>query len=157
MRWAPMANDKVTVGSRPSGTSATVTPMANTRASDISIPISAAITAKNPPTPTAIADTLRTRRCSSISRGLSGLSEPDVSEAIVASRVWPPVADTTASTSPVTTKLPASTTDSGAIGSGTLSPVSIEVSTVAAPERITSASAGMRSPAESTSRSPTTI
>ena len=38
IRWAPMASDSVTVGNRPSGTRATVTPTANRNPSRASVP-----------------------------------------------------------------------------------------------------------------------
>jgi hypothetical protein len=72
MRWAPIANDSVTVGSSPSGTSATVTPMANRKPSEAGEPIASETPKKATPTPTAIMATVRTTRSSSWARGLRG-------------------------------------------------------------------------------------
>ena len=38
IRWAPMASERVTVGSKPSGTTATVTPTANRNPSEAGVP-----------------------------------------------------------------------------------------------------------------------
>ena len=70
---APHASERVTVGSRPSGTRATVTPMAKTNPSEAGFPSRSESTKNSPPTPTAMAATVRTRRCSSWVSGLGDL------------------------------------------------------------------------------------
>ena len=54
MRCAPMASDSVTVGRRPSGTSATVTPIAKRNPSEAGDPTPSAMPKNAMPTPTAI-------------------------------------------------------------------------------------------------------
>jgi hypothetical protein len=71
---APHASDRVTVGSSASGTSATVTPMANTNPSLAGLPSSRASVKNTPPTPTAMAAMARTTRCSSWASGVVGLA-----------------------------------------------------------------------------------
>ena len=51
MRWVPNASASVTVGSSPSGTFATVTPMANTKRSSRPMPRNPATTKKSEPRP----------------------------------------------------------------------------------------------------------
>ena len=73
MRCAPIASDRVTVGSRPSGTSATVTPIANRKPSVAGVPMSSAI-AKNAAADARAAMTaiVRTTRSSSSASGPAG-------------------------------------------------------------------------------------
>ena len=59
IRCAPIASDNVTVGSRPSGTTATVTPTANRKPSDAFVPTRREI--RKNPTPTPIATAASTR------------------------------------------------------------------------------------------------
>ena len=153
---APHASDKVTVGSRPSGTSATVTPMAKTNPSAAGLPSRSESTKKSPPTPTAMPATVRTRRCSSWVSGLGDSAVVVVSWAIDASRVDVPVAVTVASASPSTTNVPAYSATPASMVLGSLSPVSIDVSTSRLCAATVTASAGMRSPESSTIRSSTT-
>ncbi len=144
------------MGRRPSGTSATVTPIANRNPSRAPIPISVANRKKAPPTTTAIVAIVRTTRSSSCESGLLGRGFDRASWAIEARRVRGPVAITSAVASPSTRKVPAKAGSPRSRELGTLSPVSVEVSTEAASERSTRRSAGTRSPASSTIRSPTT-
>ena len=103
MRWAPMANERVTVGRRPSGTRATVTPTANRNPSLAGDPMRRESPKKLTPTPTAITATVRTIRSSSRASGLGGRSTSAVSWAIPARRVAEPVRSTTTSVAPATT------------------------------------------------------
>ena len=74
IRCAPMARDSVTVGSRPSGTSATVTPMANRKASRQEMPTKQGKKKNSTPMPRAIAAVTRTIRRSSSASGVGGAS-----------------------------------------------------------------------------------
>ena len=151
-----MASDSVTVGSIASGTSATVTPMAKTSPWLTGVPISSD-NPKNPtPMDTAMAAIMRTSRCSSMVSGLCGRNAALVSEAMPASRVEAPVADTTARASPSTTKVPACTSSVAPTGTGTLSPVRVEASISNPWATSTARSAETRSPASSSTRSPRT-
>jgi len=156
IRSAPHANESVTVGSSASGTNATVTPIANTNPSDGSLPNNSAIPKKNAPTPTATPAMVRTTWCSPTVSGVTGLAVTVASAAIVANRVAPPVAVTTAAADPSTTNVPANSGSFTAPGDGTLSPVSNDVSTKKQAALSTTASAGTRSPASTSSTSPTT-
>ena len=129
MRWAPMASDRVTVGSRPSGTTATVTPTANRKPSAAGIPISRATAKKVTPTPIATPAMTRDARANSRRSGVGACRCDWLRAAIAASRVCAPVLTTCARASPSTTKLPANNVSPAAGWSGTLSPVSAEVST----------------------------
>ena len=71
MRCAPMASESVTVGSRPSGTSATVTPTAKRNPSVAGVPMSSAKAKNARPTPTASLLTVRTIRSSSRASGVA--------------------------------------------------------------------------------------
>ncbi len=87
---------------------------------------------------------------------MTGLADTVVSAAMEASRVERPTAVTTASPDPSTTNVPANNESPTVTRIGTLSPVSIDVSTNSELAAITVASAGTRSPASVTSRSPRT-
>jgi hypothetical protein len=116
------------VGSKASGTSATVTPMAKTNPSDTALP-SRLETARNaPPTLSAMTAITRTRRWSSRVSGLVGAGVVVVSRAMSASRVALPTAATTISASPSTRNVPARTGSPAITGVGSLSPVRREVS-----------------------------
>ena len=108
------------------------------------------------PTPTAIAATVRTTRSSSCASGLRGRRPAWVRDAIAASRVLVPVASTTARPAPSTTNVPANSRPSSSTVTGTLSPVSIEVSRRSPWASTTRRSADTRSPASSSTRSSTT-
>ena len=153
IRCAPTARDSVTVGSRPSGTSATITPMANKKASRQEIPTSRDSTKNSTPMPRAIAAVMRTIRCSSRASGLGGASTLPVRAAISASRVFPPVPATTPSAWPLTRKVPPKTVSPGTLASASLSPVSIDSSTEQPAATASRRSAGTRSPATSTTAS----
>lgn len=153
---APQASDSVTVGSSASGTSATVTPMAKVNPSAAVSPRTTATRKNTAPTPTAMRATVCTSRRSSRARGPGGAGSAAVRRAISASLVRAPVAVTTASPSPSTTKHPAWTRSPSSTGDGSLSPVRSDVSTDRRCVSVTTASAGMRSPASSASRSSTT-
>ena len=97
MRWAPTASDSVTVGSRPSGTRATVTPMANRKPSAAGVPTRQREPKKPAPTPTAMrSDEPDDPVELAGERGRAGGDPPAVSLAMSASRVRPPVAAMTA-------------------------------------------------------------
>ena len=91
IRCAPMASDRVTVGSSPSGTSATVTPIPKMNPSEAGTP-RASIRAKNAtPTAPAMSAIIRTRCPMSRSSGVAGRG-CCVSLAMPPSRVDAPVA-----------------------------------------------------------------
>ncbi len=156
MRCAPIASDKVTVGSRPSGTNATVTPIANRNPSRADVPMRSASTKNTTPTPTAMNAIVRTTRASSRASGVGGRSLPWVIDAIPASRVAAPVATTEARASPSTTNVPAKSVASASTRTVLLSPVSIELSTSSAWASTTRRSALTRSPATHRTTSSTT-
>ena len=149
IRCAPTARDSVTVGSRPSGTSATITPMANRNASRQEMPTKRESTKNSTPMPRAIAAVMRTIRCSSSASGLGGASTLPVRAAISASLVFPPVPATTPSAWPLTRKVPPKTVSPGILVSASLSPVSIDSSTEQPAATASRRSAGTRSPATS--------
>ncbi len=156
IRCAPMASDRVTVGSSPSGTSATVTPIPKMNPSEAGTP-RASIRAKNPtPTAPAMIAIIRTRCAMSRSSGVAGRG-CWVSLAIPPSRVRAPVAATCAVTRPWTRKQPAKTSSPAVASRGALSPVSVEVSTRADWASRHVMSAVIRSPATSMTTSPGTI
>ena len=69
---AALARDSVTVGSRPSGTSATVTPMANSNPSRAGVPSASARPKNSSPTPRATNATTVTTRLRERVSGLTG-------------------------------------------------------------------------------------
>ncbi len=103
IRCVARASDSVTVGSRPSGTSATVTPIANTKRSPRLIPANPATTRKSAPMQIARTATIRVRRSSSRSSGLRSRLVCCASSAIRPSRVPMPVAVTSPSPVPEVT------------------------------------------------------
>jgi len=70
IRCAPIARERVTVGSSASGTRATITPMPKTRPDWTSIPRMVAVARNATPTPTAMMVVVRTRRRISLARGV---------------------------------------------------------------------------------------
>ena len=144
------------MGRRPSGTRATVTPMAKRKPSLAGSPKSRETPKKLRPTPTARKATTRTTRASSPASGLGGRSTPAVRAAIPARRVAPPVACTRPTPSPVTTKVPAKRSSPSARRVGRLSPVSIDSSMRRSWPSTTARSAATRSPGVSSTTSPTT-
>ncbi len=157
IRWALRASERVTVGSRPSGTNATVTPIAKRNASVHLVPTSQETAKKASPTPTDSIDIHRTMRSSSRVNGLRGGLAWLASTAISASRVAEPVAVTRPSASPVTRKVPPAAGSPSALVTGTLSPVSMDSSTRQPAATISVRSAGTRSPAARTTTSPGTM
>ena len=153
---APQARVRVTVGRSASGTRATVTPTAKMSASETGFPTSSVIPKNSAPTPSEIAAMMRTTRCSCRVSGVGGLVEVPVSRVISPSRVAPATRVTWAVPPPSTTKQPAKTSAPSSTGTGSLSPVSIEVSSRSEVERRTTPSAGMRSPGSRTTTSSTT-
>ena len=153
MRCAPTARESVTVGSRPSGTSATATPMANRKASRQEMPTTSERTKNRAPMPRAMVAVMRTILCSSSASGLVGASTLPVRDAISASRVWPPVTETTPSACPLTRKVPPKAVSPGVLATASLSPVSMDSSTSQPVARASRRSAGTRSPATSTTTS----
>ena len=156
MRWAPTASDIVTVGSSPQGTTATVTPTAKRNPSEAAVPVISAAAKNTTPTATATAAMIRETRSSSSRNGLRGGRCSWLRPAMPASRVPEPVATTVACASPSTTKQPAKTVPPGDGCSGTLSPVSAELSTARAWTTSSRTSADTRSPSPSSTRSPRT-
>ena len=75
---------------------------------------------------------------------------------MLARRVWLPMAVTIALASPSTTNVPAWSASPTSMASGTLSPVSIDVSSESMDASVAVRSAETRSPASSSTRSPTT-
>ena len=154
IRCVASASESVTVGSSPSGTSATVTPIANTKRSVRPIPASVATTKNSPPIATASSATIRVRWSSSRSSGLRSRRVCWASSAIRPNRVAIPVAVTSASAVPAVTYVPAKTCSSGATRAD--SPVSADSSARRSLAMRRSASAATRSPGASSNTSPGT-
>jgi hypothetical protein len=150
---APIASESVTVGSRPSGTKATVTPSAKRKPSASWIPTSSAMTKNTEPTATDTNAMTRTTRSNSSASGLGGRRPAAVIWAIRASRVEFPVAVTTPRASPSTANVPAKMVSPGCGVVGTLSPVSVDVSMDSPSTLAKHISAEMRSPALRTTTS----
>lgn len=144
------------MGSSASGTRATVTPMANTKACWVGLSTSTETSRKIAPTLTAIAAVRRTTPRRPRVSGVSGLVVEVVSRAIPARRVCWPIAVTRAHVSPSTTNVPANSGSPLATPPASLSPVSIEESTSNRFSVSTTASAGTRSPLSSSAMSSTT-
>ena len=102
-----MASESVTVGSKPQGTTATVTPTANRKPLEAGVPSSSAIEKNTTPTAIATAAMMRDTRSSSRRSGVGADRCDWVSFAMPASRVRAPVATTVAWASPSTMKHPA--------------------------------------------------
>ncbi|OIQ65008.1 hypothetical protein GALL_534370 [mine drainage metagenome] len=156
MSWAARESDNVTVGSSPSGTSATVAPTAKRKLSVIGRPSTTAITKNPAPTTTAMIAMTRTTVCSCPASGLRGRTAPCVTAAMPARRVRPPVATTSASPCPSTTYVPAYSGPPESRPTVTLSPVSIDSSTLIRPAAVRTRSAETLSPASRTTTSPVT-
>ena len=154
MRWVAIARERVTVGSRPSGMSATITPIANRKRSARLMPPMPASRKKAAPMAIARTATMRVTRSSSRSSGLRSRRVRCARAAMRPNRVCIPVAVTLASAVPAVTKVPASTRPSGSTARD--SPVRADSSTRRSVADTRSASAGTRSPAASTSNSPGT-
>src|SRR5450759_2751518 len=108
-RLALIARERVRVGSRPAGTSATITPTANRRLLRGSIPTSSDAPRKTMPTVTAEPAMTMTARFSSSCSGVARRRTAVVRRDIWPRRVPAPVARTTATPEPVETKVPAKT------------------------------------------------
>ncbi len=164
----PTASASVIVGSRPSGTFATMRPTANVNASSSGSPATSQPIGRNArPARTATRAMSHATRRTCSSSGLSSASTRSESAAIRPSSVCIPVANTSASPSPPTQAVPLNTSSrassSGPVASansaerktGCDSPVSVDRSTSTAPSR-RRASAEIRSPSASRRMSPGT-
>ncbi len=100
IRCVASASESVTVGSRPSGTLATMTPIANRKRSVAPIPSVPASRKNAAPSETESSATTRVIRRISSSSGLSWRSAPAVSVVMRPSSVCMPVAATSASAAP---------------------------------------------------------
>ena len=170
MREALIASDSVSVGNSPSGTSATITPMANRNPSRAGVPSQSETPKNNNPAPTAKAAITFTAWSSSARSGVRPRTTSPVNRAMPPSNVSTPVLATTTSPEPAATNVPAKTrfvrsissvAASRRIGSASRdsasdSPVSVELSTRRLVERTTRASAEMRSPSRRSTTSPGT-
>ena len=169
MRVALIASARVSVGSRPSGTSATITPTENRNPSRAGVPSSTDTPKKSTPAATAEAPMMRTARSRSSFKGVGRRTTSPVSVAIPPSLVRAPVATTTACAEPAATNVPANTMSGASAGSegasagacasratGTDSPVSIWWSTRSPDDSRIRPSAEIRSPSRRTSMSPGT-
>ena len=96
MRCVAIASDSVTVGNRPSGTLATMMPMANSRFSQVGSPSASPRKNVATPMPVASAATMRDRRAISRCNGELGSPAVCVRWAILPNSVRMPVAYTTA-------------------------------------------------------------
>ena len=103
MRVAPMARERVKVGSRPSGISATMTPSPKTNAVPGAVPMSREAAAKAVPAPTASSPRTRTAWPSWARRGVGRRTTEPVSREIAPSLVRAPVATTAAVPEPEVT------------------------------------------------------
>ncbi len=166
---ALIASESVSVGSSPSGTSATITPIPNKKPLRVGVPSPSATPKKATPAPIAKAAINRTARSRSTRSGVGRRWTSPVRRAMSPSRVRAPVATTTARAAPDVTYVPAKTSPGAASGSspgsahasavrdiGTDSPVSVDSSTRSASACVTRASAEIRSPSTSTTTSPRT-
>ncbi len=164
----PIASARVIVGSSPSGTFATIRPIANLNASASGKPAaSQPIGRKASPATTATRAISQATRRTWRSSGLSSVSTRSVSAAMRPSSVCMPVLTTSAFASPPTQDDPLNTRFRASIRgplvsrssteryTGCDSPVSVERSTSSAPS-IRRPSAEMRSPSASTRTSPGT-
>ena len=167
MRCVAIASDSVTVGSRPSGTLATMMPMAKSRFSQAGSPSAWPMKKKATPSPVASAATMRESRAISRCSGELGSPTVCVRWAIFPNSVRMPVAYTIARAWPDTTEVPASTiffanrSDSSLLGSvlralGLDSPVTVAVFTRSAKASTSRQSAGTRFPSSSSTMSPGT-
>ena len=170
IRWTPIARERVTVGSSPSGTKATIIPRAKRNPSPGFIPAARTERPKMiTPTPTAIAETTRVTRSISRWRGLFSLPRSSVNPAILPNSVAIPVANTTATPFPAATVVPANTrfgnsqrespdpvTASRVFRTGWDSPVRVDWSIRSSVSAITRASAETWSPSERRRMSPGT-
>ncbi len=171
MRCTPSASARVSVGSSPSGTLATITPRANKNPSATGSTPAVTPSTKNPtPKETARTVTIRVTRPISRWRGLGSSTTAWVRWAIVPISVRMPVARTTRRPLPATTPVPANTSSCRS-GRGTLarlfptaaslktgfgSPVSALWSTRSPAADRSWPSAGTWSPSSSRTRSPGT-
>ena len=110
MRRAASAMASVTVGSSPSGTFATMMPMAKTRLTEVDRPMNRPITNTTRPIATASAAITRLRAAISFCSGDGGSTVVWVRWAILPKAVCIPVAKTSAFASPLVTEVPASST-----------------------------------------------
>ena len=167
MRWAAMASASVSVGRNPSGTKATMMPMAKVKFAQKESPMNRPTMKKTSPTSTAISPILRVVLAISFWSGEGEGRAVWVRWAILLNSVWVPVAKTAAFASPETTEVPASSTLSArrisssaegptlrALGSG--SPVTVERLARTPFASTSRQSAGTSSPSWSTTMSPGT-
>ena len=172
IRRAPIASVTLSVGNKPSGTSATITPVAKVRAvRNSTFVLSAATDRVAAPARTANTAVRRDRLLTCRSNTDSPRRTPSTRAAI-----WPivlsgPVAQTTASAEPLTTPdpdgatqvnavagrlLPAAGTGFASRSTATDSPVIIDISSERLSDASSTQSAGMTSPAETRTTSPGT-
>ena len=163
----PTASARVMVGSSPSGTLATNSPTAKTKASCRGSPASVPSGRKAAPTPTATTAISQATRRTCRSSGLCSVVTRSDSAAIRPSSVCVPVANTTARAVPATQEVPLNTTSTASISrtctaegsacrdTGWDSPVRADTSASTAPDS-SLASAEIRSPSSITSTSPGT-
>ncbi len=166
IRWLPMASARVTVGRRPSGTLATMMPMAKIKFPQKSRPMKWPMPKKITPVIVAMAAMSRVTLTISFWRGESPASTVPVNRAIFPNSVRIPVAKTAALPEPLTTVVPAkamfglSISSPGAGSSlrriGSDSPVRGALLTVREAEARRRASAGTRSPSVNRITSPGT-
>jgi len=167
MRCVAIASDSVTVGSNPSGTFATMMPIANTRFSQNDRPIICPIRKNRTPSSVANSATSRDRRAISFCSGDSGSRAACVRRAMLPNSVCMPVAYTIAFASPEISEVPAcrmsrrkAACSSGSAAAlraiGLDSPVRLAVLTRTPNASIRRQSAGTSSPAASSTTSPGT-
>mmetsp|Transcript_88069 Transcript_88069/g.179921 ORF Transcript_88069/g.179921 Transcript_88069/m.179921 type:complete len:392 (-) Transcript_88069:650-1825(-) len=96
----------VTVASRPSGTLATMIPMANTRLVMISVPRKTPTMKKPTPRTMATADTIMMKCLISLEMGVSSALVFMVSRATMPMKVWSPIRDTIPTPEPLVTLVP---------------------------------------------------
>ncbi len=151
----PIASASVIVGSSPSGTLATMSPMAKATASDAPSPASMPRGRKSRPTPRATSALMMATRRTCRSSGLGSRPTRSDSAAMRPSSVVIPVASTSARASPDVHSVPLNTVSGAVRGTGADSPVRAEISTSISPET-RRASADIRSPSPTRTRSPGT-
>ena len=167
MRRTPMASDTDSVAGSPSGTSATITPSANTNADTSGWPVCSRRANRAAPIATASADTRRAMTATSRCNGVFVRGAWSASRKIRPNSVTAPVAYTTAlpapdiTVVPMNTQLRESSAVTAAVGSPTrptaeLSPVSGALFTERPCASTTRQSADTASPASRTTRSPGT-
>ncbi len=156
IRCAVQARQRLTAGSRPSGTRATAAPTAGRKPAEAGTPNAKESRSSSRATPAAAPEANVTRSRRSRVSGPEGRRAWRSGETSWPSRVHGPVVTTTPSASPATTWVPANTVSPSPRGAAVRRPVSGASSTASPCASVRRRSAGTRSPAPSSTTSPRT-